>query len=187
MNTTCGLQCHFQSQFQSVNHTTRNVGGGAHVDLGPVRPTYEHKYSSFNDRLIFPTATFTGQFTPENEGISINNPPPFGPYPKDFPAGNYPIDIPSPSQSQTDSVRLNWSASPSLTFNGNVNYSRLVDVFTNYPQNNFGTDEVVNWAPVNRLRLTADYHQQNLVNDFTILNVRKRVLPPSLGRPAVGV
>jgi hypothetical protein len=86
INTTCGAQCHFQSQFQSVNYTTRNVGGGADVDLGPVRLTWEHKYSSFNDRLTSPTGTFTGPFTPENEGISVVNPPGFGPAPQDIPA-----------------------------------------------------------------------------------------------------
>jgi len=168
VNTTCGAQCHFQSQFQSVNYTTRNIGGGAHVDLGPVRLTYEHKYSSFNDRLINSnTATFTGPFTPENEGISINNPPPFGPYPTDVPVGNYPINIPSPSQSSTDSLNLNWTASPTFSFSGNVSYSRLRDVFTNYPQNIFGSDETVNWLPISHLRVTADYHQQNLLNNFT--------------------
>src|SRR5208337_1737411 len=29
VNTTCGAQCHYQSQFQPVNYTTRNIGGGA--------------------------------------------------------------------------------------------------------------------------------------------------------------
>ena len=167
MNTTCGAQCHYQSQFQSVNYTTRNIGGGAHVDLGPVRLTYEHKYSSFNDRLIFPTGTFTGPFTPENEGISAVNPPPSGPAPPDVASGNYPINIPSPSQSSTDSLSLNWTASPTLSFNGSVGYSRLRDVFTNYPQNGFDSDEVLNWIPTSRLHITADYHQQNLLNNFT--------------------
>ncbi|MGA2855779.1 MAG: cytochrome c3 family protein [Candidatus Sulfotelmatobacter sp.] len=166
VNTTCGAQCHYQSQFQSMNYTTRNIGGGAHADLGPVRLTYEHKYSSFNDRIV-PTATFIGPFTPENEGSSVNNPPPYGPAPMDIAAGNYPINIPSPSQSQTDSLNLNWAASPTLSFNGSLSYSRLRDVLTSYPQNGFGSDEVLNWVPTNRLRLTADYHQQNLVNNFT--------------------
>jgi hypothetical protein len=75
VNTTCGLQCHYQSQFQSVNYTTRNVGGGAHVNLGPVRLTYEHKYSSFNDRLISAAATFTGPFTPETQSASLRTIP----------------------------------------------------------------------------------------------------------------
>jgi predicted CXXCH cytochrome family protein len=167
INSTCGAQCHFQSQFQSVNYTTRNISGGAHVDLGPVRLTWEHKYSSFNDRLVFPTATFSGPFTPENEGTSSVNPPKYGPAPPDIPAGNFPINIPAPSQSSTDSVNLNWTASATLSFNSNVNYSRLRDVLTSYPQNVFGSDEVLNWLPTSRLRVTADYHQQNLLNNFT--------------------
>ena len=164
---SCGAQCHFQSQFQPVNYTTRNIGGGADVDLGPVRLTWEHKFSSFNDRLVFPTGTFTGPFTPEVEGISINNPPPFGPAPKDVAAGNYFINIPSPNQASSDRVSLNWAASPKLTFNGNLSYTRLRDTFTNYPQNSFDTDDTVTWLPIKHLRATADYHQQNLLNNFT--------------------
>lgn len=165
--TPCGAQCHEQSQFQALNYTTRNISGGADVDFGPVRLTYQHTFSSFNDRLVFPTATFTGPFTPEAEGISVVNPPPFGPPPRDFAAGNYPIDIPSPSQASSDQVSLNWTASPKLTFNGNVDYTRLTDTFTNYPQNAFNTDETLTWLPINHLRVTGDYHQQNLINGFT--------------------
>ncbi len=167
INTTCGEQCHHQSQFQRVNYTTRNIGGGADVDLGNVRVTWEHKYSSFNDRLVFPTVTFTGPFTPENEGSSVVNPPPFGPAPPDVAAGNYPIDIPSPSHASSDRLSLNWVASPMLTFNGNVNYTRLRNTLSAYPQNAFNTDETVNWLATCRLRIVGDYHQQNLVNDFT--------------------
>jgi predicted CXXCH cytochrome family protein len=167
VNTTCGQQCHYQSQFQSVNYTTRNIGGGADVDLGPVRLTYQHKFTSFNDRLIFPIGTYTGPFTPENEGFSVINPPPSGPAPLDFPAGNYYLNIPSPNQASSDLVSLSWVASPKLTFNGNVSYTRLRDTFTGNPQNGFDSDEILNWRPLDRLRVTADYHQQNLINDFT--------------------
>jgi hypothetical protein len=181
----CGQQCHFQSQFQPLNYTTRNIGGGGDVDLGPVRLTYQHKFSSFNDRLIFPTGTFTGGFDAGPSSCeafafgfagpqcapSSFNPPPSGPAPGPAAAlstgTGYTLDIPSPSQYSSDSVSLNWTASPKLTFNGNVDYTRLTDTFTNYPQNAFNTDETVNWDPINRLRVTADYHQQNLVNDFT--------------------
>jgi predicted CXXCH cytochrome family protein len=165
--TPCGALCHFNSQFQSVNYTTRGIGGGADVDLGPVRLTYEHKYSSFNDRLVFPTATFTGPFDPQFEGISINNPPPSGPTPMLVPAGNYPLDIPAPNQSSTDSLNLNWVASPTVNFNGNVSYARLRDVFTRNPQNAFGADASVNWRVLDHLLVTATYHQQNVLNDFT--------------------
>ena len=180
----CGQQCHYQSQFQPTNYTTRNIGGGADVDLGPVRLTYQHKYSSFNDRLVFPTATFTGGFNVDASTCeafpfgfagpqcpSSANLPPAGPAPGAIPASptgtGYAADIPSPSQSSSDSVGLNWTASPRLTFNGNVDYTRLTDTFTNYPQNAFDTDEMLNWRPLDRLRLTADYHQQNLLNRFT--------------------
>ena len=163
---TCGAQCHFNSVFQGINYTTRNIGGGAQVDLGQVQLTWEHTFSSFNDRLQFPVGTFGG-FFPEVEGISSVNPPSAGGIPADFAAGNYPLDIPAPSQASTDRVSLNWTASPSLTFNGNVSYSRLEDTYTHNPQNSLASDETVNWRPIDRLRLTADYHQQNLINNFT--------------------
>jgi predicted CXXCH cytochrome family protein len=157
----CGELCHYTSQFQTANYTTRSIGGGADVDLGPVRLTWEHNYSSFNDRLVFPTGTF-GQFTPADEP-----PPPPIPVPPAVAAGNYPIDIPSPNQASSDRLSLNWTASPKLTFNGNVTYTRLRDTLTNYPQKGFDTDETLNWLPVNRLRVTADYHQRNQINRFT--------------------
>ncbi len=180
----CGAQCHYQSQFQPVNYTTRNIGGGADVDLGPVRVTYQHKYSSFNDRLVFPTGTFTGGFNVDastceafpfgfagTQCPSSGNLPPAGPAPGPIPAlstgTGYATDIPSPSQAQTDSLNLNWTASPTLSFNGSMSYARLRDTYTNYPQNGFDTDEILNWRPLDRLRLAADYHQQNLLNNFT--------------------
>jgi hypothetical protein len=64
-------------------------------------------------------------------------------------------------------VSLSWAASPKLTFNGNVDYTRLTDTFTNNPQNAFNTNETLNWLPISRLRVTIDYHQQNLINNFT--------------------
>jgi predicted CXXCH cytochrome family protein len=165
----CGAQCHFQSQFQPVNYTTRNVGGGAEVDLGQVRITYEHTYSSFNDRLLFPIGHFTGEFLPEADsfGFSSAFPPPKGPTPPDVAIGNYFINPTSPSEASTDRLSLNWTASPSLIFNGNVSYTRLTDTYTHYPQNSFDTDHTVTWRPIHRLRLTADYHQHNLINNFT--------------------
>jgi predicted CXXCH cytochrome family protein len=163
----CGTLCHYSSQFQQVNYTTRNIAGGADVDLGPVRITWEHSFSSFNDRLIFPTAAFTGNFTPEAEGISVNMLPPFGPAPMDVAAGNYPIDIPAPNQFSSDRFSVSWTASPKLSFNGDVSYTRLRDLYTNYPQNDFETDETLTWHPLARLRVFADYHQQNSINDFT--------------------
>jgi predicted CXXCH cytochrome family protein len=166
--TPCGTQCHFQSQFQPVNYTTRGVGGGFDVKLHQMILTWEHSFSSFNDRLAFPIGTFTGEFTPESEGISsVNNPLNLSHVPADVPIGNYPLDIPAPNQASSDRVSLDWTASPELSFNGNVSYTRLRDLFTHYPQNSFDSDETLNWRPIDRLRLTADYHQQNVINGFT--------------------
>jgi len=169
--TPCGAQCHFSSQFQPVNYTTRNIGGGADVHLGPVRLTWEHRFSSFNDRLIFPTATFTGPFDPAADPFGVSSAPgfqpPSGPTPGFFDAGNFPVQIPAPNQASTDSVSLNWTLADKLAFNGHVSYTRLRDTFTNYPQNTFGSDETLNWHPIDRLQVTADYNQHNLINNFT--------------------
>jgi predicted CXXCH cytochrome family protein len=163
---TCGAECHYSSQFQPVNYTTRNIGGGAEVKLGQILLRWEHDFSSFNDRLAFPTGAYGG-FYPEVEGISSVNPPPVGPAPPDVAPGNYPLDVPAASQSSTDSLSMNWTLSPQLTFNGQVSYTRLRNMLTRYPQNTFGTDETLNWHPLDRLQVTADYHQQNLLNNFT--------------------
>ena len=105
-------------------------------------------------------------FSPKWKGL-VRKRLPREEYPLIFTAGNYPLDIPAPSQASTDRFSLNWTASPNLTFNGNVSYARLRDRYTHYPQNSFGSDETVNWRPIDRLRVTADYHQQNVLNNFT--------------------
>jgi len=160
--TTCGELCHYTSRFQGVNYTNRKIGGGAEIDLATMRITWHHNFSSFNDRLTFPIGAYAGPFTPGDEP-----PPPPTPVPPDVPAGDYYLDIPSPNQASSDSVHLNWTASPQFTFNGNVSYTRLRNVLTHNPQNSFDADETLNWRPTGRLRLTADYHQQNLINRFT--------------------
>ncbi len=160
--TTCGESCHYTSQFQPVNYTTRNVGGGADVDWGPIRLTWQHQFSSFNDRLTFPIATYAGPFTPGDEP-----PPPPVPVPPDVAAGNYYLDIPSPSQYSSDGVNLTWTASEKFSFNGQASYTRLRDTLTGNPQNQFESNETIAWHPLSRLRVFADYHQQNLINNFT--------------------
>ena len=162
---TCGALCHFNSGFQPVNYTTRNISGGVQVDLKHFQATWEHTYSSFNDRLQFPTGTFGG-FFPEVEGISAVNPPPIGPAPPDVAAGNYALNIPPPSQYNADRLSASWTPLSNLIFNGNVSYTRLSDNYTHYGQNWFNTDETLTWRPIQRLRVTADYHQQNTINDF---------------------
>jgi predicted CXXCH cytochrome family protein len=168
VNTTCGQTCHQQSQYQPVNYTTRNVGGGIDVRLRRIlKFSLEHDFSSFNDRLSFPTATYTGPFTPENEGSSTVNPPPSGPAPVDFPAGNYYLDVPSPNQYSSDTLSLNLTPSERFSFIGQTSYTRLRNTFTRNPQNWFDSDETLNWLPKARVRFIADYHQQNLINGFT--------------------
>lgn len=157
---TCGEQCHWNSQYQRVNYTTRNIRGGADVDLGPVRLAWSHTSSTFNDRLTFPIGNY-GPFTPADEP-----PPPPVPVPPAVAPGNYYLDIPSPNQASSDHLGLTWTASPKLAFNGNVSYTRLRNSLTSHPQNDFDSDNTLTWRPLVRLRVTADYHQHNLINDF---------------------
>jgi hypothetical protein len=167
-NTTCGQQCHQASKFQAINYTTRNIAGGfdAHVK-NFLQFLYEHKFSSFNDRLVFPTVTYTGPFTPEDEGFSVVNPPPSGPAPQDVPAGSYYYDFPSPSQFSSDSVHVNLTPSAEFAVNAQVTYTRLRNTFTRNQQNWLDTDNTASWTPHQRLHLAADYHQQNMINAFT--------------------
>lgn len=167
-NTTCGEQCHQSSQYQGVSSTTRNIAGGADAQVRHfLHFLYEHKFSSFNDRLQFPTASYTGPFTPEDEGFSTVNPPPSGPAPQDVPAGNYYIGIPSPSQFSSDTLTMNLTPSSTLITNGQITYTRLRNTFTRNPQSWFDTDEIASWTPREQVRVTADYHQQNMINSFS--------------------
>ena len=148
--------CHYTSQYQRANYTTRNIGGGADINLGPVMLTWEHDFSSFNDRLVFPTGTYGATFGAElPPGVPATS------------AGNYYLNIPPPSQSSADTININWPVSPRLIFNGHVTYTRGEDSFTRHSQNVFESDETLTFHPLDRLRVTADYHQQNLLNNFT--------------------
>ncbi|MGA8224801.1 MAG: cytochrome c3 family protein [Candidatus Acidiferrales bacterium] len=159
-DTGCNF-CHFTSQFQPVNYTNRTVGGGAEANLGPVTLMWEHDYNSFNDRLQFPMGAFGATLgfplTPDVLPAGVPN----------TPAGTYPFDTPSSSQASTDTVRLSWAPIPQLIFNGQISYTRARDLFTRNAQNSFDSYLMLNWRPIERLRLTASYGQQNLLNDFT--------------------
>lgn len=155
--------CHFVSQLQPVNYTTRTIGGGAEVKLGSAVLTWEHTYSSFNDRLPFPTGTFGATlgppFTADELPAGVPN----------TPAGTYYLVPPAPNQFSADTARLSWAASPELTINGDAGYTRLRNILTRAPQNAFDANAAVNWHPLERLRFTADYHQNNVLNRFTPL------------------
>jgi predicted CXXCH cytochrome family protein len=153
--------CHFTSQFQPVNYTTRNVGGGAEVNLGKVSLMWEHDYDSFNNRLQFTSGLFGAvlgfPITPDQLPPGVPNTPP----------GVYPFDVFAPSEASADTVRVSWTPVPEVIFNGHVTYTRARDLFTHNPQNTFDSYATLNWRVIERLRLTAYYGQQNLLNDFT--------------------
>ena len=148
--------CHSASQFRSYNYTTRNIAGGAEVTLGKIlKLVYQHEFRSFNDRMQNPLDIYgTAGTIPTSEDI---------PY---TPAGLYVHSVLPRHETQADSLQMSMAVAHHVTLNGDVSYARTNNLFTNHPQNNFNADATLAWNPVSRLRLVADFHQQNLVNDF---------------------
>ena len=151
--------CHSGSQFRTYNYTTRNIAGGAEVTLAKLlKLTYQHEFRSFNDRMQNPTGIYgTSESFDGAENIPTN------------PAGVYVNNVLPRHQTQVDSVQVSLAVAHHLTFNSDVSYARTTDLFTNHPQNAFNADATLTWNPVPRLRAVADFHQQNLLNDWTQL------------------
>jgi len=159
--------CHSGSQYRTYNYTTRNIAGGAEVTLGPAKLVYQHEFRSFNDRMLSPQGIYgTSESFDGAENIPIN------------PAGTYINNVLPRHQTQADSVQFTMAVAHHVTLNSDVSYARTVSqaptvfsvpatqVFTNNPQNAFNADVTLTWNPVPRLRAIADFHQQNLVNDW---------------------
>ena len=148
--------CHSASQYRSLNYTTRNIAGGAEVSLGRLlKLTYQHEYRSFNDRMQNPVDWFgTSGDVPPVENI---------PY---TPAGTYVHNVLPRHQTQDDSLQVTMAVAHHLTFNGDASYARTDNLFASHKQNAFNADATLTWNPVSALRVVADYHQQNLLNDF---------------------
>jgi hypothetical protein len=166
-DTQCD-NCHSASQYRSYNYTTRNIAGGAEVTLGKfLKLVYQHEFRSFNDRMPNPV-DFYG-----TAGVAID-PEEDIPY---TPAGLYVHSVLPRHETQADSLQITMAVAHHVTLNGDVNYARTNNLFTNHPQNTFNADATLAWNPVPRLRAVVDFHQQNLVNEF--------VSPYSLSDPTV--
>jgi len=148
--------CHSASQFRTYNYTTRNIAGGAEVTLGKLaKLTYQHEFRSFNDRMQNPRDLYgTSGEIPPVEDIPFN------------PAGFYVHSVLPRHQTQADSLQVGLAVAHHVTFNSDVSYARTTDLFTSHPQNAFNADATFTWNPVSQLRAVADFHQQNLLNDF---------------------
>ena len=168
LQTGCA-NCHSASQYRTYNYTTRNIAGGAEVTLAKVlKLTYQHEFRSFNDRLQNPIDQYgTSGDIPPSEDI---------PYTA---AGNYLHSVLPSHQTQTDLLQVSMAVAHHVTFNGDVSYARNHNLFTlsdprlqvNGPhsQNTFNADATLTWNPISPLRVVADYHQQNLINEFVSL------------------
>jgi len=164
-NTGCA-NCHSTSQYRTYNYTTRNIAGGAEVTLGKLlKLVYQHEFRSFNDRLPNPIDIYgTAGAIPTVENV---------PY---TPAGLYVHSVLPSHQTQADSLQVSMAVAHHVTLNGDVSYARTDNLFTqsdprillsgNHSQNTFNADATLAWNPVSRLRVVADFHQQNLVNEF---------------------
>lgn len=158
--------CHSTSQYRSYNYTTRNIAGGAEVTLGKfLKLVYQHEFRSFNDRMQNPSTLYgTAGTIPTSEDI---------PY---TPAGFYVNSVLPRHQTQADSLQLSMAVAHHFTLNGDVSYARTANLFTqsdprllltgNHSQNAFNADVTLTWNPVSRFRAVADFHEQNLLNDF---------------------
>ena len=164
-NTGCA-NCHSASQYRSYNYTTRNIAGGAEVKLGNLlKLVYQHEFRSFNDRMPNPVDIYgTSGEIPPVEDI---------PY---TPAGPYVHSVLPRHQTQADSLQITMAVAHHVTLNGDLNYARTNNLFTpsdprmlvtgNHSQNAFNADATLTWNPVSPLRVVADFHQQNLINEF---------------------
>ena len=155
LQTGCG-NCHSASQFRTYNYTSRNIAGGAEVTLAKLlKLTYQHEFRSFNDRMPNPVNLFgTAGDMPPVENIPFT------------PAGNYVHSVWPRNETQADSVQVSMAVAHHVSFNGDVSYARTTDLFTSHPQNAFNADTTLTWNPVSPLRVIADFHQQNLLNNF---------------------
>jgi hypothetical protein len=158
--------CHSASQSRSYNYTTRNIAGGADLTLGKLlKLTYQHEFSSFNDRLQNPSDWYgTAGDIPPSENI---------PYTA---AGYYTHSVLPRHQTQSDLLRVSMAVAHHVALNGDVSYARTNNLFTlsdprllvngNHSQNAFNADASLIWNPISPLRVVADFHQQNLLNEF---------------------
>ena len=164
-NTGCA-NCHSASQYRTYNYTTRNIAGGAEVKLGNLlKLVYQHEFRSFNDRMPNPIDFYgTSGTIPTSENI---------PY---TPGGLYVHSVLPRHQTQADSLQISMAVAHHLTLNGDVSYARTHNLFAqsdprllvtgNHSQDSFNADATLTWNPVSGLRAVADFHQQNLVNEF---------------------
>jgi len=174
-DTQCD-NCHSASQFRTINYTTRSIAGGAEATLGAVKLTYQHEFRSFNDRRQSPVDFF---------GTAGDPAEPFPPGPPQAPVtldGLYVHSVLPGHQTQADTLQVSMAVSHHVTFNGDVSYARTnsnvqgvaaaqtfydtQDLFGPHNQNALNADATVTWNPVSPLRVIADFHQQNLLNDF---------------------
>jgi hypothetical protein len=153
---TCGT-CHQVSRFRSVNYTTRNVAAGLELKGNHAVITYEHSYSSFNDRLLSPVDLYGSALSLEGEPLGA----------PDTLAGNLVHNVLPSHRTHSDTLRMRVALPHALAFNGNFTYSHLRNRFTGNLQKALNGDATLNWNPHPRVRAMLDYHQQNLLNDFT--------------------
>ena len=79
-------------------------------------------------------------------------------------------------QTQADLLQISMAVAHHLTLNGDLSYARTNNLYTpsdprdlvtgNHSQNSFNADATLTWNPVSQLRAVADFHQQNLINEF---------------------
>jgi len=156
--------CHSGSKYRTYNYTTRNIAGGAEVNLGRLlKLTYQHEFRSFNDRLQNPSDIYG------TSGNGVEDIP-------TTPAGPYVHSVLPRHQTQADSLQVTMAVAHHVTFNGDLSYARTANLFSqtdprlaltgNHSQNSLNADATLTWNPIPALRAVADFHEQNLINEF---------------------
>jgi hypothetical protein len=150
-------ECHSTAQFRSVNYTTRNVAAGVELKVNHVVVVYEHSFRSFNDRLQDPVDLYGSALSVPGEPLGA----------PDVLAGNLAHNLLSSHRTQSDTLRLRAQMLDSLLVTAHVTYGRTTNRVTGNPQRSLNADATLNWNPHDRVRTTVDYHQQNLLSEFT--------------------
>jgi len=154
----CG-GCHSVSQFRHSNYTTRDIAGGVELKVAHVSLSYQHAFSSFNDRMQNPSDLY-------GSALSIIPDEPLPPGVPNTPQGNYIHNLLPSHRTFSDTVRMRAPIWKTLVFNGSATYGHTKNNFTGNPMKFFHADATLNWNPIKRLRAMADFHQQNTINNF---------------------
>jgi hypothetical protein len=157
-DASCG-SCHSASRYRPLESLTRSYVAGAEYKVSRLSLAYEHAYSKFDERQPQPVDAFGATLSlPDDElpaGVADTLP------------GNYLHNVLPSHHTNADTVRLRVSLPRTSNLTGSVTKGRTVNTFTGNPQSFLNANARLSWSVEKKLRATADYHRQEMDNDFT--------------------